>query len=151
MWNKCDNKNSVILEEDLAKYSVIFSDTTDVLCVSSINVSENKKENFVTRFDSGKSREQIMEAEHRLSKWEGELETSDRDICEIFRDEENLESKVHYTLERHLDFWIETGASDFSVSVIRNGYVPQLVDKVPRYVEPNNRSYKEEVYIALTC
>ena len=44
----------------------------------------------------------------------------------IFEEEEDLENKVHDTLARHASFWRESGASSFAVSVVENGYVPQM-------------------------
>ena len=43
-----------------------------------------------------------------------------------------------------MDFWKETGASDFALSVVRNGYVPQLWENPEGYEEPNNKSYERE-------
>ena len=43
-----------------------------------------------------------------------------------------------------MDFWKETGASDFALSVVKNGYVPQLWENPEGYEEPNNKSYERE-------
>ena len=63
-----------------------------------------------------------------IDKLEGaiELEEEGGDIVEIFKDEAGIEGKIHDTLFRHLDYWKETGALDFALSVVKNGYVPQL-------------------------
>ena len=37
-----------------------------------------------------------------------------------------------------------TGASDFALSVVKNGYVPQLWENPEKYEEPNNKSYMRE-------
>ena len=51
-----------------------------------------------------------------------EMETEEKgEECEIYRDEEGLESKVHDILSRHASFWEEMGVSDYALSVIRNG------------------------------
>merc|ERR1711867_98607 len=42
-------------------------------------------------------------------------------------------------------FWRESGASDFAVSVILNGYVPQMQRNPEKYQEKNNKSYREEM------
>ena len=62
-------------------------------------------------------------------------------IVEIFENEAGIEEKIHNTLFRHRDYWEETGASDFALSAVKNGYVPQLWENPDRYEEPNNKSY----------
>ena len=52
--------------------------------------------------------------------------------------------KVHGTLIQHLDYWEETRALNFALSVIKNGYVLQLAHNLKKYEEPNNISYKNE-------
>ena len=83
-------------------------------------------------------------AEARLDKLEGKLEEDDSEVCLMFEEEAEIESKVHDTLRRHLDFWRESGASDFAVSVVLNGYVPQMWRNLEKYEERNNRSYRME-------
>ena len=51
--------------------------------------------------------------------------------------------KVKSTLRDHYDFWVESGASEFARSVIRNGYIPSLEDMPLSYSETNNKSYGE--------
>merc|ERR1711867_403078 len=46
---------------------------------------------------------------------------------------------------KHVDFWRESGASDFAVSVILNGYVPQMQRNPEKYQEKNNKSYRDEM------
>ena len=40
-------------------------------------------------------------------------------------------------------FWHESGASQFAISVIENGYIPKLSKDVKFYEEKNNKSYRE--------
>ena len=65
----------------------------------------------------------------------------------IFEEDSDVESKVHCTLKEHYDFWVQTGASQFALSVVRNGYIPELSqdpDPDPgEYQEDNNKSYRE--------
>ena len=70
-------------------------------------------------------KENVEKVEEYLDKLEGaiELEEKGGDIVEIFEDEAGIEGKIHDTLFWHLDFWKETGASDFALSVVKNGYV----------------------------
>ena len=56
-----------------------------------------------------------------------------------------MENRLHNTLEQHLDFWIETGESDFAVSVIMSGYVRQLAEVPPRYRAKNNNMYLSKI------
>jgi hypothetical protein len=52
-----------------------------------------------------------------------------------------LSLKVHDSLYKHHDFWVETGASSFAQSVISTGYWPSF-DKLPtKYEEKNNKSF----------
>ena len=67
------------------------------------------------------------------------------EVCLMYEEDDRIEEKVHDTLRRHVDFWYESGASDFAVSVILNGYVPQMQRNPERYRERNNKSYREEL------
>ena len=60
----------------------------------------------------------------------------------MYEEEEGIELKVLGTLERHIDFWEESGASSFAKSVIRQGYMPSLEQATGKYEEANNSSYK---------
>ena len=60
----------------------------------------------------------------------------------MFEEEDGIEFKVLGTLRRNIHFWEESGASDFAKSVIRQGYMPSLVQAPGKYEEPNNASYK---------
>ena len=110
--------------------------------VGFIDNKETKNMGVFDKFD----KENVEKAEEYLDKLEGaiELEEEGGDIVEIFEDEAGIEGKIHDTLFRHLDYWEETGASDFALSVVKNGYVPQLWENPERYEEPNNKSYERE-------
>ena len=56
----------------------------------------------------------------------GAIAEGNEDVCLMFEEEEGLESKIHDTLRRHVRFWKESGASSFAISVVENGYVPQM-------------------------
>ena len=62
----------------------------------------------------------------------------------MHEEDDKIEGKVHDTLRKHMRFWQESGVSDFAVSVILNGYLPQLQCNPEKYCEGNNKSYKEE-------
>ena len=83
-------------------------------------------------------------AEKKLEDLVGSLAEDNGDVCLMFEEEEDLENKVHDTLARHASFWRESGASNFAVSVIENGYVPQIWENLQEYEEKNNGSYREE-------
>ena len=84
----------------------------------------------------------VDEAEQKLDKLEGEIVEDSDDVCLIF--EEDLQSKVHDTLARHASFWRESSASDFAISIVENGYIPQMWDNPQNYEERNNGSYRDE-------
>ena len=86
----------------------------------------------------------VDEAEKKLDELEGVITEEGEDVCLIFEEEEDLENKVHDTLARHASFWRESGASSFAVSVVENGYVPQMWENPQNYEEKNNGSYREE-------
>ena len=73
-----------------------------------------------------------------------EIEEED-DLCEVFSEEVDATSKVTTTLRDHYSHWKETGASKFSLSVIKEGYKIKL-EECPedlKYEEKNNSSYKK--------
>ena len=86
----------------------------------------------------------VDEAEKRLDELEGVIVEEKEDVCLIFEEEEDLDNKVHDTLARHARFWRDSGATDFAVSVVENGYVPQMWENPQNYEEKNNGSYREE-------
>ena len=65
-------------------------------------------------------------AEKKLEDLAEVLAEDSGDVCLMFEEDEDLENKVHDTLARHASFWRESGASNFAVSVVENGYVPQM-------------------------
>ena len=83
-------------------------------------------------------------AEKKLEDLVGVLAEDSGDVCLMFEEDEDLENKVHDTLARHASFWRESGASNFAVSVVENGYVPQMWENPQEYKEKNNGSYREE-------
>ena len=63
----------------------------------------------------------------------------------MYEEDDRIEGKIHDTFRKHVEFWRESGASDFAVSVILNGYVPQMQRNPERYQEKNNKSYRDEM------
>ena len=84
------------------------------------------------------------QSEERLDKLEGKLMEEDNEVCLMFEEDDKVEDKVHNTLRKHIGFWRESGVSEFAVSVILNGYVPQMQRQPERYKEGNNKSYNDE-------
>ena len=82
----------------------------------------------------------VDEAERKLDKLEGFIGRDEEEICLIFEEDGELEFKVHNTLKRHAEYWRETGASSFAISVVENSYVPQLWENPSRYGERNKMS-----------
>ena len=74
----------------------------------------------------------VEEAERKLDKLEGFISIDEEDVCLIFEEDRELEFKVHDTLRRNARYWRETVASSFAISVVENGYVPQLWENRPR-------------------
>ena len=95
--------------------------------------NKNAKEKLV--FDS---------AEEKLDKLEGKLVEDETDVCLIYKEDVRVEEKVHNTLREHVGFWKDTVALEFTVSVICNGFVPQMRTDPGKYQEKNNKSYREE-------
>ena len=60
----------------------------------------------------------------------------------MYEEEEGIEFKVRDTLKSNLSYWEETGEYQFAKSVIRQGYIPSIVQSPGKYEEPNNASYK---------
>ena len=86
----------------------------------------------------------VDSAEKKLEELAGVIAEGQEDICLMFEEEEGLEDKIHDTLKRHVSFWKESGASNFAISVVENGYVPQMWENPQEYEEKNNGSYREE-------
>ena len=87
----------------------------------------------------------LAKAEARLDRLKGvvSLDDKDGDICWMYDEEVGIEAKVHRTLRDNVLFWQESGASQFTLSVIENGYIPKLSEDIDFYEEKNNKSYKE--------
>ena len=85
--------------------------------------------------------------EKLLDKFESipELRNEEDDLVEVFSEEERATSKVTTTLRDHYSHWKETGAPQFSLGVIKEGFKIKL-DKCPedfQYEEKNNSSYRK--------
>ena len=74
---------------------------------------------------------------------EGAPELEEEDVVELFEEDENAIRGVTTTLREQVEHWEKTGASDFSLSVIKEDYKLQL-ENCPedvKYEEKNNKSY----------
>ena len=82
-------------------------------------------------------------AEKKLDQLENVLvrEEESEEAILFFEEDENIEYLLSGTLRSHLSFWKETGASQFALGVIENGYIPKMKGVPPIYVEKNNASY----------
>ena len=91
--------------------------------------------------------EQEAKDEARLAKHENELEIKEEevDIAEMFEEDDEAKLKLTTTLKDNVKHWEETGASNFCLSVIKNGYKMNLegFDETIEYQEKNNQSYFE--------
>ena len=79
-----------------------------------------------------------------------EIEEEEDNLCEVFSEEADATSKVTMTLKDHYSHWKATGASKFSLSVIKEGYKITL-EECPedlKYEEKNNSSYKKHKVFA---
>ena len=87
----------------------------------------------------------LARAEARLDKLEGaiSLDERDGDVCWMYDEEVGIEAKVHRTLRGNVAFWQQLGALQFTLSVIRNGYILDLLENIGFYEERNNKSYRE--------
>jgi hypothetical protein len=91
--------------------------------------------------------------EELLDKFEAAVELKAElkdDVIEIFEEEAGAKAKLTTTLREHYDHWRDTGASNFCLGVIREGYIPKLegCEEDFRYEEENNKSYKENKVFA---
>ena len=55
-----------------------------------------------------------------------------------------LEIKIHNTVSMHADFWKETGALEFALSVNHNSNISRLVERPHKYGKLNNKSILDE-------
>ena len=87
----------------------------------------------------------LARAEARLDKLEGaiSLDERDGDVCWMYDEEVGIEAKVHRTLRGNVAFWQQLGALQFTLSVIRNGYILDLLENIGFYEQRNNKSYRE--------
>ena len=68
-----------------------------------------------------------IEEEEKLAKFEGEFETNEEeDFVEVFNEEEGAKLRITTTLKEHVKHWEDTGASNFCLSVIRDGFRMKL-------------------------
>ena len=65
------------------------------------------------------------------------------EVVEMFKEDAEVDYKVHSTLREHFDFWKETGVSNFALSVIEHGYRLKFLETPVSYEEPNNGSYRD--------
>ena len=96
---------------------------------------------------SAEVKDGLAKAEARLDRLEGAVSVGDaeEDVCLLFDEEIGVKSKVHRMLKDNVAFRHESGASQFDLSVIKNGYILKLAQDVKSYQEMNNNSYKKTV------
>ena len=88
-----------------------------------------------------------LKAAKRLAKFEGELELQadgeEEEGIEVFTEGQDIDLKVHDTLNRHVSKWEAIQANNFCLGVIKEGYKMSFVDgKEPNdYREKNNKSF----------
>ena len=83
-----------------------------------------------------------------LEKFEGGLVTEQDGLAVMFEADADIEYRLTGTLEAHLSAWRQIDASTFALSVIENGYIPDLGPMPAFYSEANNKSYRENVDFA---
>ena len=59
------------------------------------------------------------------------------------RADTDIEYRLTGTLRAHLPAWRQINAGTFALSVIENGYIPNLGPMPTFYAEANNKSYRE--------
>ena len=91
--------------------------------------------------------EKKAKEEEKLAKYENEpeLQEEEDDVVEIFQEDDEAKLKLTTTLKDHIKHWEETGASNFCLNVIKQGYKMKLEDwdETTEYQEKNNKSYFE--------
>ena len=77
----------------------------------------------------------VAKAEARLDKLEEvvSLDDTEGDICWMYDEEVGIEARVHRTLRDNVLFWHKSGASQFALSVIQNGYILELSEDIEFY------------------
>ena len=89
---------------------------------------------------------QELRAIERLKALEGDMVeevNKDTNVYEIMG-LEDIEKKVHGTLQRHLRAWEEAGAGKFAVNVIKEGFKLNMRELPGSYEEKNNKSFVKE-------
>ena len=74
--------------------------------------------------------------------------TEDDGLAVMFEADTDIEYKLTGTLKAHLPAWRQINAGTFALSVIENGYIPDLGPMPTFYSEANNKSYRENVDFA---
>ena len=116
-------------------------------------VQKRKKKEEKTEEREGKESGDRLKKEAKMAREEefmdrlegmGEMEEEEDDYCIVFSEDEGATRRVTTTLRDHYSHWEKTGASNFSLSVIREGYKISLEDcpEDLKYEEKNNKSYK---------
>ena len=85
----------------------------------------------------------LLSAAVDLDRLEGVIATDDLGEVWVVEDDLNVEGKVATTLWDHVAFWEGIGASDFALSVIKDGYKLNMKEIPEAYSEPNNESYRD--------
>ena len=74
--------------------------------------------------------------------------TEENGLAVMYEADSDIEFKLTGTLKAHLSAWRHIGAGAFAISVIENGYIPNLGPMPTFYSEANNKSYRENVDFA---
>ena len=80
---------------------------------------------------------ELGKAEARLLKLEGAISLDkakgEDDVAWMFDEEVGIGSRVHRLLRDHVAFWEQTWASQFAPSVIKNVYIPDMMESIKFY------------------
>ena len=83
-----------------------------------------------------------------LERFEGGVVTEQDGLAVMFEADADIEYSLTGTLKAHLSAWRQIDAGTFALSVIENGYIPELGPMPTFYSEANNKSYRENVDFA---
>ena len=83
-----------------------------------------------------------------LERFEGGVVTEQDGLAVMFEADADIEYSLTGTLRAHLPAWRQIDAGTFALSVIENGYIPELGPMPTFYSEANNKSYRENVDFA---
>ena len=83
-----------------------------------------------------------------LERFEGGVVTEQDGLAVMFEADADIEYSLTGTLRAHLLAWRQIDAGAFALSVIENGYIPNLGPMPTFYSEANNKSYRENVDFA---